>query len=52
MEYIPHHAEHIPHDPEHILHDADLRILGNSILDFLFQRRFLPYMGVATTLVM
>ena len=52
MEFIQHYAEHIPHDAEHIPHDAELRILQNSILDFLFQRRFLPYMGVATTLVM
>ena len=59
MEFIPHNAEHIPHDAEHIphvaehiLHDAELLILQNSRFGFLFQRRFLPYMGVATTLVM
>ena len=36
MEYIPHDAEDIPHDAEDIPHDAELRILRNSILDFLF----------------
>ena len=39
-EHILHDAEHIPHDAEHIPHDAELRIMQNSILDFLFQRRF------------
>ena len=48
MEYIPHDAEyhdaeHIPHDAEHIPHDAELRILRNSILDFLFQKVFTIY---------
>ena len=36
MEYIPHDAEHIPQD-------AELRILRNSILDFLFQKVFTIY---------
>ena len=43
MEYIPHDAEHIPHYAEHIPHDAELRILRNSILDFLFQKVFTIY---------
>ena len=51
-EHIPHYAEHIPHDAEHIPNDAELCILRNSILDSLFQKVFIPYMGVATTLVM
>ena len=43
MEYIPHDAEHILHDAEHIPQDAELRILRNSILDFLFQKDFTIY---------
>ena len=46
MEYIPHDAEDIPHDAEdipHLPHDAELRILRNSILDFLFQKVFTIY---------
>ena len=43
MEYIPHDAEHIPHDAEHIPRNAELRILRNSILDFLFQKVFTIY---------
>ena len=35
--------EYIPHDTEHIPHDAELRILRNSILDFLFQKVFTIY---------
>ena len=42
-EHIPHDAEHIPHDAEHIPHDGELRILQNSILDFLFQKVFTIY---------